>query len=225
MSVYFSSTSFVLYLMIAPFSTPVVIDTAAEEVSKNEAVIEENSLELGISEKSFRFMLKNIGVSAMLARDLGIFDSYVLKQDDGYLFTDPWFKLWLDSSDAKGNEYNFEFRYSAGFHGLVPIKTTGKGTAKVTIKSADSEMVSFAVTMRMTPYDAPLDKIAQKIPSIIKTLFLLKLEQTLQQAEKLAIELRNNPEEIMEIVDYEETDFSGAEKKVVKKFLGKKEKS
>ena len=225
MSVYLSGTALALYLAAAALPAPIVVDAGAEEVNKTEAVIEEKNLEMEVSGKTFRFMLENIGVSAMLARDLGIFDSYVLKQDDGYLITDPWFKLWLDSSDVKGNDHNYEFRYSAGLHGLVPVKTTGKGTAKVTIKSADSEKVSFAVTMRMTPYDAPLDKIAQKIPFIIKTLFLLKLEQALQQAEKLANELSYNPAGIMEIIDYEYTDFSAAEKKAVKKFLGKKVKS
>jgi hypothetical protein len=211
--------------LTAAIPAPVAIDAAEGQVNKTQAVIEEKNLEMEISEKSFRFMLENIGVSAMLARDLGIFESNVLKQDDGYLITDPWFMLWLDSSDFKGNEHNFEFRYSAGLHSLIPIKTTGKGTAKVTIKSADSEKVSFAVTMRMTPYDAPLDKIAQKIPFIIKTIFLVRLELALQQAEKLANELSDNPEGIMEIIDYEETDLSGAEKKAVKKFLGKKVKS
>lgn len=223
MSAYLFRSTLALF-MTAAIPAPAAVN-AAEEIKKTGAVIEEKNLEMDVSGKSFRFMLDNIAVSAMLARDLGIFKSNVVRQDDGYLITDPWFMLWLDGSSVKGNEYKFEFRYSAGLHSLIPIKTTGKGTAKVTIQSADSDKVNFAVTMRMTPYDAPLDKIVKKIPFITKTLFLIKLEQALKQAEELAIALRNNRVEIMEIIDYEETDFSAAQKELVKKFLEKKAKS
>ena len=224
MSAYLCCTALAFYLS-AVSPAPVAVDAAAKQVNKAEAVIEEKNLELSVSEKSLRFMLENIAVSAMLARDLGISQLSVLKEDDGYLITEPWFMLWLDSFDAKGDEYSFEFRYSAGLHALIPIKTTGKGTAKVTIKSADSEKVAFAVTLRMMPYDTPLDKLAKKIPFITKAIFLFKLEQALKQAGELAIELADNPESIMEIIEYEFTDFTASEKKVVIKFLGKKAKS
>lgn len=223
MTAYLCCGTLALYLTAA-VPAPVAVD-AAEEAKKTVAVIEEKNLELGISQKSFRFMLDNIALSAMLARELGISDSTVQRLDDSYLITDPWFMFWLDGSDVKGKEHRYRFRYSAGLHGLVPVKTTGKGTAKVTIKSADDEKITFVVTMRMEPHDAPLDKIAQKFPFIIKTLFLLKLEQALRQAEALAGELTDNPEGIMEIIDYEYGDYTGAEKKAVKKFLGKKAKS
>lgn len=224
MIAYLCCGSFALYLAAA-IPAPAAVDAAAEDAKTAGVVVEEKNLEMDISEKSFSFMLDNVALSAMLAYELGISDSTVLRQDDGCLITDPWFMFWLDGSDVKGKEHNYRFRYSAGLHGLVPIKTAGKGTAKVMVKSADNEKISFAVKMRMEPYDAPLDKIVRRIPFIIKTLFLLKLEQALGQAEKLANELTDNPEDIMEIIDYENGDFTAAEKKAVKKFLGWKAKS
>ena len=224
MTAYLRCVTLALYLT-AVVPAPAAIGAATEEADKTGAVVEEKNLEMDISQKSFRFMLDNLALSAMLAGELGISKSTVIRQDDGYLITNPWFMFWLDGSEARGKEHRYRFRYSAGLHGLVPIKTAGRGTAKVTIKSGDDEKVSFAVTMRMEPYDAPLDKIARKIPFIIKTIFLLKLEQALRQAEKLAGELTDNPEGIMEIIDYEYGDFTMAEKKAVKKFLGGKAKS
>lgn len=213
-----------LYLTAA-LPAPVTIDAATKEVKKPDAVVEEKDIELDISGKSFRFMLEHLPLSAMLASELGIADLVVHRLDDGYLISDPWFKLWLDRNERKGKEHNFDFRYSVGLHTLMPIKTTGNGSAKVTIKSSGAKNVIFDITMRLTAHDSPIDKIARKIPFIIQTFFRLRLEQSLHQAESLADELRESPEEVLEIVDDEYSEFTTAEKKAIKKFLGRKAKS
>ncbi len=215
----------VLYLPAA-LPSPVAVDAATAKIKKPDAVVEEKDVELDITAKSFRFMLEQLPVSAMLARELGIADVAVHRLDDGYLFSDPWFKLWLESAAVgKGNEHNFEFRYSIGLHGLMPIKTAGKGSAIVKVKSSGRDTVVADITMRLKTFDSPIDKVARKVPFIITAFFRLKLEQALHQAEGLAYEFKENPNTVMEIVDDEYSEFTTAEKKAVKKFLDRKARS
>lgn len=206
--------------------SPVTLDAATAQIKKPDAVLEEKEVELDIPVKTFRFMLARFPLAAMLAGELGITDTVVQKLDDGYLFSDPWFMLWLDSgATGKNNDYRFEFRYSIGFHAMVPIKTTGKGSAMVTVKSSDGGTVIADITMRLKAYDAPLDKIVRKAPFIIKALFSVKLEQLFREAELLSYEFSENPGSVMEIVDDEDSEFTTAQKKAIKKLLGEKVKS
>ena len=206
--------------------SPVTLDAATAQINEPDAVLEEKGIELEIPIKTVRFMLARLPLSAMLARELGITQTVVQKLDDGYLFSDPWFMLWLDSGGpGKKDDYRFEFRYSIGFHAMIPIKTTGKGSASVTVKSSDGGTVIADITMRLKAYDAPLDKIVRKAPFIIKALFSVKLEQLFREAELLSYEFSENPGSVMEIVDDEDSAFTTAQKKAIKKLLGEKVKS
>ena len=206
--------------------SPVTLDATTAQIKEPDAVLEEKSVELEIPIKTVRFMLARLPLSAMLAGELGITRTLVQKLDDGYLFSDSWFMLWLDSGVAgKNNDYRFEFRYSIGLHAMVPIKTTGKGLAVVTVKSGDDGTIIADITMRLKTYDAPLDKIVRKAPFILKALFSVKLEEMFRQAELLSYEFSENRDSVMEIVDDEDSDFTTAQKKAIKTLLDNGAKS
>lgn len=206
--------------------SPVALAAAQAKIEEPDAVLEEKSIELEIPLKTVRFMLARFPLSAMLARELGITRTMVQKLDDGWLFSDQWFMLWLDSSaTGKNSDYRFEFRYSIGLHAMVPIKTTGRGLAVVTVKPSDSGTVIAGITMRLKAYDAPLDKIVRKAPFILKALFSVKLEQLFREAELLAYEFSENRGIVMEIVDDEDSGFTAAQKKAIKKLLDNGAKS
>lgn len=178
-----------------------------------------NDVELELSENIFNFMLGHITLSVILARELGITRVRIVETDDGYLFRDQGFKVLLKSAKTQNMGSDIKFSYSIGIDSPFPVKTTGRGSAVLKFKTGGEETAIFDIAFELFLNRSTFDKIAEKIPSLLKIFFLYKTEMLLEQAENLGGIIKDDPELIMETMEDAEEVFSASDKMKIKELL------